>query len=82
MATTFQDILDEFTEAAHSQRDKGTLFERLVANYLHLPSRAYRYTYRGLSPHQFMLVPGVYKRIHSTENGAERSGEPFSASDP
>lgn len=34
MATTFQDILDEFTEAARSQRDKGTLFERLVANYL------------------------------------------------
>lgn len=34
MVTTFQDILDEFTEAARSQRDKGTLFERLVANYL------------------------------------------------
>ena len=31
---TLQDLLDEFTEAARNNRDKGTQFERLIANYL------------------------------------------------
>lgn len=34
MKNTFQDILTEFTEAARNNRDKGDLFERLIANYL------------------------------------------------
>lgn len=34
MIHTFQDILDEFTEAARNHREKGDLFERLIANYL------------------------------------------------
>lgn len=32
--TTFSDLLNELTEAARNNRDKGTLFERLIANYL------------------------------------------------
>lgn len=31
---TFQELLDELTEAARSNRDKGTQFEKLIANYL------------------------------------------------
>lgn len=31
---TLQDLLDELTEATRTNRDKGTLFERLIANYL------------------------------------------------
>ena len=34
MTTTFSDLLNELTEAAQTQRDKGTQFERLIANYL------------------------------------------------
>lgn len=30
---TFQELLDELTEAARSNRDKGDLFERLIAQY-------------------------------------------------
>lgn len=30
----FQELLDELTEAARSNRDKGTQFEKLIANYL------------------------------------------------
>ncbi len=33
-STDFLDLLNEFTEAARTNRDKGTLFERLIANYL------------------------------------------------
>jgi len=32
--TTFSDLLNEFTEATRNNRDKGTQFERLIANYL------------------------------------------------
>lgn len=32
--TTFRDLLNELTEAARSNREKGTYFERLIANYL------------------------------------------------
>ena len=32
--TTFQDLLNKLTEASHTNRDKGTKFERLIANYL------------------------------------------------
>ena len=32
--TIFSDLLNEFTEATHNNRDKGTRFERLIANYL------------------------------------------------
>lgn len=32
--TAFQDLLDELTEAARSNHDKGTQFEKLIANYL------------------------------------------------
>lgn len=32
--TTLQDLLDEFTEATRNNRDKGTQFEKLIANYL------------------------------------------------
>lgn len=31
---TFQDLLDELTEASRDNRDKGDRFERLIANYL------------------------------------------------
>ena len=31
---TFQELLDELAEAARSNRDKGTQFEKLIANYL------------------------------------------------
>ncbi len=31
---TFQELLDELAEAAHSNRGKGTQFEKLIANYL------------------------------------------------
>ncbi|WP_394474811.1 DEAD/DEAH box helicase family protein [Ralstonia mannitolilytica] len=31
---TFQELLDELTEAARTNRDKGTQFEYLIANYL------------------------------------------------
>ncbi|EON12879.1 type III restriction enzyme, res subunit [Pandoraea sp. SD6-2] len=31
---TFQELLDELTEAARTNRDKGTQFEHLIANYL------------------------------------------------
>lgn len=34
MTTTLQDLLDKLTEAARTNRDKGTLFEKLFANYL------------------------------------------------
>ncbi len=34
MSSSIQDLLTEFTEAARSNRDKGDLFERLIANYL------------------------------------------------
>jgi len=34
MTTTFRDLLNELTEAARTNRDKGTQFERLIANYL------------------------------------------------
>lgn len=34
MTTTFQDLLNELTEASQTNRDKGTQFERLIANYL------------------------------------------------
>ncbi len=34
MSTTFSDLLNELTEATQTQRDKGTQFERLIANYL------------------------------------------------
>ena len=34
MPTTFPDLLEEFAQAARSNRDKGDLFERLMANYL------------------------------------------------
>jgi predicted helicase len=34
MTTTFSDLLTELTEVAQTQRDKGTQFERLIANYL------------------------------------------------
>jgi predicted helicase len=34
MNTTFQDLLDELTEASRTNRDKGTQFEKLIANYL------------------------------------------------
>ncbi|MBX7246193.1 MAG: DEAD/DEAH box helicase family protein [Candidatus Sumerlaeaceae bacterium] len=34
MTTTFQDLLNELTEAARTNRDKGTQFEKLIANYL------------------------------------------------
>ena len=30
----FQELLDELAEAARSNRDKGTQFEKLIANYL------------------------------------------------
>ncbi len=32
--TTFQDLLNELTAAARTNRDKGTQFEKLIANYL------------------------------------------------
>ncbi|NVZ11550.1 DEAD/DEAH box helicase [Allochromatium humboldtianum] len=32
--SAFQDLLNAFTEAARNNRDKGDLFERLIANYL------------------------------------------------
>lgn len=32
--TTFRDLLTELTELARTNRDKGTQFERLIANYL------------------------------------------------
>lgn len=32
--TSFSDLLKEFTEATRTNRDKGTQFERLIANYL------------------------------------------------
>ena len=32
--TTFSELLNEFTEATRTNRDKGTQFERLIANYL------------------------------------------------
>lgn len=32
--TTLQTLLDEFTEATRNNRDKGTQFEKLIANYL------------------------------------------------
>lgn len=31
---TLQDLLNQLTEASHNNRDKGTLFERLIANYM------------------------------------------------
>lgn len=31
---TFQELLDELTEVARNNRDNGTQFERLIANYL------------------------------------------------
>jgi len=31
---TLQDLLNQLTEASRNNRDKGTLFERLIANYL------------------------------------------------
>lgn len=34
MTTTFSDLLDELTEATQTNRDKGTQFELLIANYL------------------------------------------------
>ena len=34
MTTTFQDLLNELAEAARTNRDKGTQFEKLIANYL------------------------------------------------
>lgn len=34
MSATIQDLLAELTEAARDNRDKGDLFERLIANYL------------------------------------------------
>ncbi|RZI43666.1 DEAD/DEAH box helicase [Herbaspirillum sp. HC18] len=34
MTTTFQNLLNELTEAARTNRDKGTQFEKLIANYL------------------------------------------------
>ncbi|MEF8723165.1 MAG: type ISP restriction/modification enzyme [Candidatus Accumulibacter delftensis] len=34
MSTTFQGLLDELTEASRTNRDKGTQFEKLTANYL------------------------------------------------
>lgn len=34
MATTFQNLLNELTEASRTNRDKGTQFEKLIANYL------------------------------------------------
>ena len=34
MTTTFQELLTELTEASRTNRDKGTQFERLIANYL------------------------------------------------
>lgn len=34
MSTTFQGLLDELTEASPTNRDKGTQFEKLIANYL------------------------------------------------
>jgi predicted helicase len=34
MTNSIQDLLNELTEAARTNRDKGTLFERLIANYL------------------------------------------------
>lgn len=34
MTTTFRDLLNELTEAVRTNRDKGTQFERLIANYL------------------------------------------------
>jgi hypothetical protein len=33
MPTIFSDLLKEFADAARSNRDKGDLFERLMANY-------------------------------------------------
>lgn len=34
MTTTFQELLNELAEAARTNRDKGTQFEKLIANYL------------------------------------------------
>jgi predicted helicase len=34
MSATFQDLLNELTQASRTNRDKGTQFERLIANYL------------------------------------------------
>lgn len=34
MTSNFQDLLDELTEATRNNRDKGTQFEKLIANYL------------------------------------------------
>ena len=34
MTNTFQDLLNELTEASRTNRDMGTQFERLIANYL------------------------------------------------
>lgn len=34
MTSTFQDLLDELAEATRTNRDKGTQFEKLIANYL------------------------------------------------
>ena len=33
---TFQDLLDQLSEAAQTSHDKGTLFERLIADYLRI----------------------------------------------
>ena len=33
MTSNFQDLLDELTEATRNNRDKGTQFEKLIANY-------------------------------------------------
>jgi predicted helicase len=34
MSTTFQDLLNELADASRTNRDKGTQFEKLMANYL------------------------------------------------